>query len=283
MRNSIYHFFANLAQNRSSLKGIAKLDNYTFPSEMLSCSNRGVWPDIAIKLNDGDNLFTGGELIELKDARGFRIASFNSTIPCGKKDISDILRNRASRIRKQMEEAGDDIFSLPIRDVFYLVRGHIIKDSAPRVRVCLVHGKFFETIPTATLVQESFRQIVKERLTESGTEISDSQIDKLVQLFDSREVFAKTRKVEKSSITVRFRVMTEVSQEANVLQYPQIIDNSLTLLLPIVDSGESKKYDELITIAFKDHDLYDVLNKIRKFEVKHVLNGPFQAYQLDIV
>ena len=84
-----------------------------------------------------------GELIELKDSKSYSVASFNSTIPTGEKDIRKLVGGTANIIRAQMQEAGNDILSLPIRQVFYLVRGKKASD----MKVCLSHGKFFETIP----------------------------------------------------------------------------------------------------------------------------------------
>ena len=52
---------------------------------MLSCINKGKFPDLAIKLNRGDPQ-TGGELIELKDSKNYAVASFK-TIPTGEKDM----------------------------------------------------------------------------------------------------------------------------------------------------------------------------------------------------
>ena len=90
---------------------------------MLSCVNKGKFPDLAIKLNHDDGLFSGGELIELKDSsKSYSVASFNSTIPTGEKEIRKLIIGTANVIRTQMQEAGNDILSLPIRQV-YLVRG----------------------------------------------------------------------------------------------------------------------------------------------------------------
>ncbi len=123
----------------SFFKDDIKLEKFPFPDGMLSCRNRGIFPDLAIKLNTDNEMFTGGEFIELKDAKSFTISSFNSTIPLGRKKVKEVTGSKKSRIWKQMEEAGDDILSLEIRDVYYLVRGR--KDS--KVKVCLTHGSFF--------------------------------------------------------------------------------------------------------------------------------------------
>jgi hypothetical protein len=95
---------------------------------------------LAIRLNKQRNEFTGGELIELKDSNSYAVASFNSTIPSRSKRIADIITGKQSVILKQMEKAGDDAFSLPVREVFYLVRGH----KQGNRKVCLVYGSFLK-------------------------------------------------------------------------------------------------------------------------------------------
>ncbi len=149
MTYSIYHFFANLCKKKQDFLSERKLEDFPFDKQILSCIGDGKFPDLAIKLNNDDTHFTGGELIELKDSkRGYSVASFNSTIPTGEKDIRKLTEGKTNTIRTQMEEAGNNILSLPIRQVFYLVRGRRQSD----VKACLVHGKFFETIPVSTLI-----------------------------------------------------------------------------------------------------------------------------------
>ena len=153
-----------------------KLENFPFDKQMLSCINKGKFPDLAIRLNSENVQFTGGELIELKDSKtNYSVASFNSTIPTGEKDIKKLTEGGKNTIRTQMQEAGNDILSLPIRQVFYLVRGR--KQS--NVKVCLTHGKFFETVPISTLISESFGQALEERLKELGESLTPSLKQKL--------------------------------------------------------------------------------------------------------
>ena len=123
---SIYHFFHSLVQRKHLLKKAKKLDLFSFDKKLLSCRNDGIFPDMAIRLNKDRKIFTGGELIELKDSDSYTVSSFNSTIPSRSKKIEEIITGENSIIKQQMEEVGNDIFSLPIRDVYYLVRGEKI-------------------------------------------------------------------------------------------------------------------------------------------------------------
>ncbi|MDE3268906.1 MAG: hypothetical protein OYH77_01315, partial [Pseudomonadota bacterium] len=160
MAHSIYHLFADLCTKKSKLRSENKLDNFPFSKQMLSCINKGKFPDLAIKLNQNAQKFTGGELVEIKDSKSYAVASFNSTIPTAEKDIRRLTAGRVNITRTQMEAAGDDILSLMLRQVFYLIRGR----KQQYTKVCLSHGKFFETIPVSTLISESFAQALEERL-----------------------------------------------------------------------------------------------------------------------
>ena len=164
---------------------------------MLSCVNKGIFPDLAIKLNQDNSQFDGGELIELKDSQaGYSVASFNSTIPTGEKEIERLIAGKTSKIRTQMEKAGDDILSLPIRQVFYLIRGR----KQHNVKVCLSQGKFFETIPVSNLISLSFSQAIEERSNEIGESLSEEMREKLLELFSKQETFSKVRTIDNASV-----------------------------------------------------------------------------------
>jgi hypothetical protein len=73
---SIYHFFKTLVENK------------------------GQFPDMAIRISPKNELFTGGELIELKDSDTYTVSSFNSTIPTRKKEISKLIKGENSIIKQ---------------------------------------------------------------------------------------------------------------------------------------------------------------------------------------
>ena len=279
MAYSICHFFADLCQKKGEFTSQNKLATFRFNEEMLSCVNKGKFPDLAIKLNHNDPIFSGGELIELKDSeKSYSVASFNSTIPTGEKDIQKLIEGRTNIIRTRMQEAGDDILSLPIRQVFYLIRGR----KRPNVKVCLVHGKFFETVPVSTLISESFGQALEERLTELGTSLSSSIKQKLLDLFSEQETFSRTRSVENASVRLRFRVMTEVKAGGNILnqnQYPQINDNTLNFAVPCHSGVEQERHIHRMTVAFEQMNISNLFSQINYFTVQHHFNGPFLIFQ----
>lgn len=274
MTYSIYHFFYSLVQQKQLFKQLKKLDRFPFDKKLLACCNKGLFPDLAIRLNKDRKIFTGGELIELKDSDSYAVSSFNSTIPSRSKKIKDIIAGENSIIRRQMEKAGNDIFSLPIRDVFYLVRGK----KKQYTKVCLVYGSFFETISIENLISQSFYQVLEERLKESGEEISDESKQALISILSQQQNFSKVRNVEKSSVKLRFRIMTEVKAEGNILnsnKYPEIKDDTLNLILPCHDKKQEQDMREKIEEVFSDNDLQN----FNIFKIKHHFNGYFLVLQ----
>lgn len=272
--NSIYHFFKSLIKNKKYFLEVDKLDEFPFDSSLLSCKNVGVFPDMAIKLNKDRGIFTGGELIELKDSVSFSISSFNSTIPTRKKDISKIISGENSNIYRQMKDVGNDIYSLPVRDVFYLVRGRKSKHT----KVCLVNGAFFETISVENLISDSFQQVLEDNLRDSNTKLNQDIKGLFQKIFSEQENFSKVRNVEKASVKLRFRVMTEVKAEGNLLnpkKYPEISDDTLNFLLP---SNNQEEEQNIIT-RFNSVFTKNELKEFKIFKIKHHFNGYFLVFQ----
>lgn len=272
--NSVYHFFNEIYNSRSNFLSDDKLENFPFPLSMISCVNKGSFPDLAIKLNSDKSIFTGGELIELKDSDSYNVSSFNSTIPTGKKEISKIIKAPNSIIKRQMEAAGDDIDSLEVRDVFYLVRG---KKNDNR-KVVLVHGSFFETVDYSSLISNSFLQVFEEMVDQSDIKISDDIKKLITQLKSEQENFSKVREVEKASVKLRFRIMTEVKAEGNILnddKYPEIGDNSISLLIPKHSEEELKIIEEKFSAVFDEN----LRKEFTSFDIKHHYNGYFRVYK----
>ncbi len=281
MNNSIYHFFSQLVKEKSNLVSVKHLDKFHFDSSMLSCKCKGKFPDLAIRLNKDNNVFSGGELVELKDSESFSVSSFNSTIPSGNKPIAELIAGKNNTIREQMKEVGDDIESLSIRNVFYLIRGRKKKF----IKVCLVHGKFFETISGEMLISDSFRQAFEERMKEVGEEFSSEFKEKITKLFSHQDTFSKVRTVTNASVRLRFRIMTEVLAEGNLLnsaKYPQIKDNTLNFLVPCHSAEEENLHLKRIKQAFKERGVSSFLKDFDIFTLKHLLNGPFLVFQTAI-
>lgn len=273
--NSIFHFWQSLIKNKAKFTQVNNLDEFPFQADMLSCKNEGIFPDLAIKINKDNSRFTGGELIELKDSKTYSVSSFNSTIPTGKKKIRDVIVSANSAIFKQMQEAGGDVYSMEEREVYYLVRGR----KRGRQKICLTHGSFFETIKAEELVRDSFAQVLDEELADS--DVSEEVKDKLKSIFSHQESFSRVRNVEKASVRLHFRVMTEVKSEGNILnvsQYPEIEEDSLNLVAPYYSDEEKAAIHAKMGLVFGEQRL----KKIKTFSVKHPFNGYFVVYQVGL-
>ena len=269
---SIYHFWKHIVHDKASFSRVGKLDQFKFDADMLSCENIGVFPDLAIKLNKDRSVFTGGELIELKDSKSYVVSSFNSTIPTRKKNIHKIIPSEQSTTYLQMKNAGDDVFSLEERDVYYLVRGQ----KKGKQKICLVHGSFFETISTKELISQSFGQVLDEKL--AGTNVSDELKEQLRVIFSEQEDFSRVRNVNKASVKLRFRILTEVKPEGNILdskQYPEILDDSINFFVPYYSEEEKANALEKMEIVMGK----DAMKKFKTFSLKHPLNGWFIVFQ----
>jgi len=274
MTYSIYSFFCSLVQKKHLFNKLKNLDDFPFDRKLLSCRNKGVFPDLAIRLNKDKRIFTGGELIELKDSDSYTVSSFNSTIPSRSKKIEEIILGENSIVKQQMEGAGDNTFSLPVRDVFYLVRGK----NKQYTKVCLVYGSFFETINIKDLIAKSFKQVLDERLKESGQEISDELKKTLFAVLSQQQSFSKVRTVDKASVKLRFRIMTEVRAEGNILnskQYPEIKNDTLNFVLPCHDRKQELENYKKLNQVFSAKELQD----FNIFKIRHHLNGYFLVLQ----
>ena len=280
---SIFHVFADLVKNQEKLFAKGNIEKFPFNGKMFSCRRTGNFPDIVIRVNAEpakNMLLSGGELIEIKDSISYgKISSFNSTIPAGAKHLKE-MKGLVANITK----AGENVDILPVRQVYYLVRGR--KKQA--VKVCLMHGSFFETVKAKDLIPEAFRQVLNISDSDGNAILSDEDKHKLSSALVEQSSFASTRHVKNASVSLRFRVMTEAEKEANILQsefYPEIKDNTVNLIMPVhgKDDKERKTATDLILSALKIVNLPEY-RKIQEhsFLIKHPLNGYFWVLQYPI-
>ena len=266
---SIYHFFAHLYRNRNRLEWVPKLEDFPFDVELLSYTGKGRFPDFAIRINPA-GAPPGGELLEVKDSKSYSVPSFNSTIPTGTKLIEDLIRGRRSVIREQMEAAGDDICALPEREVYYLLRGK----SRGKTKICLAHGSFFETVMIEKLIQQAFGQVLDERLLEEDLTISEELRELMVRVFSTQDSFSRVRNVEKATVKLRFRVMTEAKKEGNLFNakiYPEIRDNTLSFVIPNHPTDTLQRRKSYLRQALSSSEL----EQGEEVTLKHPFNGDF--------
>jgi hypothetical protein len=275
--NSIFRFWRDLASNKDLLLKSKTLSSFPFDYSSFSYAKNGRgFPNFSIKVNDEKSVFTGGEMVKIKNRNKYLIAPFKSSIPAGRVNIKDFMRFPANeKIKHQMENAGDDVFSLEERDVYYLIRGR--KGKAQKI--CLVHGSFFETISTKELIRQSFKQVLDENL--EGTDVPSEVRARLDEVFSEQEDFSRVRNVDKASVKLRFRIMTEVKPEGNILnshQYPDIKDNTLNLVVPY--HGDEEKADVVQKAEFVMGG--EAMKQINTFSLKHPLNGWFVVFQVNL-
>lgn len=266
---SIYAFWRDLLSKKDLLRSNSSLMDFPFNRSIFSYSRNGRgFPNFSIKLNRNIPALTGGELIKLKSRNKYSISPFKSSIPAGKVSIKSV----EHKIRCQMTNAGDDVFSLEEREVYYLVRGR--KGKAQKI--CLIHGGFFETLSTDELIRQSFGQVLDEKL--AGSSVSDEVKEQLSAIFSEQEDFSRVRNVEKASVKLRFRILTEVKPEGNILnpkQYPEIVDDSLNFIVPFHSEEEKAAVLEKMEFVMGKTGA----KKFKVFSLKHPLNGWFVVFQ----
>lgn len=270
--HSIFHFWKHLVRNKKRFVQNESLSEFPFDASILSCKNKGIFPDLAVRLNNDRSVFTGGELIELKDSKTYTISSFNSTIPTGRKNIRKVISSEKSITFLQMKAAGDDVFSVEEREVYYLVRGR----RGSHQKICLVHGSFFETIEVEELIRRSFAQVLNDKLLRSN--MSKEDHEQLMSIFFEQGDFSRVRNVKDASVKLRFRIMTEVKPEGNVLnskQYSEIADDTLNFLVPYYGEEEKKEICQKMEMVVGKSGM----KKFRVFSLKHPLNGWFVVFQ----
>ncbi|TAE32659.1 MAG: hypothetical protein EAZ92_01455 [Candidatus Kapaibacterium sp.] len=144
-----------------------------------------------------------------------------------------------------------------------------------------MHGSFFETVKTPELITQSFSQVLEERLRQSGSEIDEATKQIFLAMFSEQNAFSKVRNVEKASVKLRFRVMTEVKAEGNILnarKYPEFRDNTLTFVVPCHDDNIHQQEIEKMLKAFGEKRF----RALRVFLVKHHFNGHFLAFEAQL-
>ena len=257
--------------------------------DLIACrGSKGLFPDMVLRTNQNDPMFQGGEFIEIKDAKkGYKIASFNSTIPSAYKNTREYIKPSGSIYKKIQNNGEQDPYLLEEREVYYLIRGY----RKPNYKVCLVQGGFFETMGVEENIKSALKDALHDAMQDSNLKNDSDAMHATNTVLDfdwKREHFSKIKKNESSSISIRMRVMSEVIKEANVLnadQYPTITDNTLNMIVP----GHSEQnYQQMqeeaikkMSIAF-GNDQNSLPDDITITKLKHLRNGPFVLFQTAI-
>jgi hypothetical protein len=248
-------------------------------------SDSGAFPDFVLACEPHSPLGNGA-LLELKDSAGDQIASFNSTLPSARKQISRLTKMVRTAVQNYESEHGcacpDE------RDCFYLVR---TKKNQDACRLSIVQGTFFETIPN----QELLKSLWKDLLKQSGVPIKQHKkiLDCLAKL--ERDQIAKSRVIERAAIKPRLRIMSEVVANANPHRYQEIGERTVNLILKAPSEDSSESLVQWILHCFSADDLrvravsegVIIISddsggqiKCRLLRIEHKLNGLHLAVQV---
>ena len=122
------------------------------------------------------------------------------------------------------------------------------------------------------LIQQAFGQVLDERLEEEDQAISSELHELMLRIFSRQDSFSKVRHVENASVKLRFRIMTEVKKEGNLLNsrsYPEIKDKTLNFVIPFHSSDD---------FAWRQKHLHSALSRSELATgVESVINHPFNG------
>jgi hypothetical protein len=262
-----FDFWSDLSEDWLKSKGIQKTLLY-------SQSNH--FPDFLFKVNKQGEKIIGGSLVELKDSKAGSIASFNSTIPTKNKSLEEIdvvngdhLVSRIATIMDGKLATDESHFKLE-RKCIYLIRTY--RDTE-KVKVSLVDGSFFETIPKEHLFYQMLMNTLRAHLEKKRIEIAPEALKKIEEAFsyiNDQSIIAKSQTIEKASVKPRLRIMAEVHPEGNPHSnhYPEITNCSFNLILQ--STPEVKELEK---------ELSRQIPEIESFSINHKRNGKHIVFQ----
>jgi len=239
------------------------------------------FPDFLFKAKKKGGKYIGGSLIELKDSKGGSVSSFNSTIPTKYKSLEEIDvingNNLVSRIASILdgELAFDEQYFKFERRCFYLIRTH--KESS-KVKVSLVDGSFFETVPKEHLFYQMLLNVLHLHLEKKKIRIPEEMLEKVeetLSYINDQTIIAGSQIIEKASVRPRLRIMAEVHPEGNPHSkfYPEIVEGSFNLIVQL--SQEAKKLEDELTTEVPEIEVFSILHKrngehrVFQFKKKH--------------
>jgi hypothetical protein len=214
-------------------------------------------------------------LLELKDSKGGSIASFNSTIPTRFKNLKEIdvingndLVSRITSFKDNVSHTDDTYYTFD-RHCFYLVRTYRCTE---KVKLSIVEGSFFETIPKDSLIYELFLQIIQNHIREYRLNISErvlNEVFSLLRNITDQTIIAKSRIIKGASVRPRLRLMAEVHAEGNPHSsyYPQIRKGTFNLIIrETQEANQVKSY------------IKNLVPEVEIFTIQHRRNGPHVVF-----
>lgn len=247
-------------------------------SKRVLYSRSNQFPDFIFKTRKANNRLICGSLLELKNSKGGYVASFNSTLPTKYKNLEEVDLVNGKRFVSKITSIFDgklskheDYYKFP-RRCFYLVRTY---DCNPeKVKVSIVDGSFFETVPREYLIYQMFLQVLHEHIKKKKLEIPSEvlrEVEDVLSHITDQTIIAASRIIERASVRPRLRIMAEVHSEGNPHSsehYPEISERSFNLILKL--TRETKKLER---------KLLKRLPELRAFTINHKRNGKYIVFQ----
>lgn len=262
-----YDFWEGFDESALKLAGIKKTLLY---------SQSAQFPDFIFKLRRRENRLTCGSLLELKDSKGGSISSFNSTLPTKSKSLEEVdtvngkpLVSKITSIKDGQLAKVADCHTYQ-RKSFYLIRTHGDDD---RVKVSLVDGSFFETIPKDHLIYQMFLKVLQDHINKKDIKVSTERLTEfqgLLSHITDQTIIASSQNIDKASVRPRLRIMAEVHSEGNPHSsfYPQILEGSFNLIIqkPLF----TKELEEKLHLE---------ASQAKKLTIHHKRNGEHIVFQ----
>jgi hypothetical protein len=257
------------------VKGIdtSRIKTLKIPKGQLSSQSQA-FPDFVFKVREYNGRLICGSLLETKDSRAESISSFNSTLPSGTRSFRDI--ERLNKIVARIASLKDGVlgghadYNNFQRRCFYMVR---TSRGRAKVKISLVDGSFFETLPKDRLISQIFFNILEEHQRDEKIHISEKtqiEIEHVFNLLTDQAIIASTQRIEKASIKPRLRLMAEVEPEGNPhnqRHYPQIEAMTVNFLMP----------EKLSTTDLRTQIL-EKIPGIGELSLQHKRNGKYKVF-----
>lgn len=263
-----FDFWDNFTEDWLKQRGIDK---------RLLYSQSQHFPDFLFKVQKKGEQYLGGSLTELKDSKGASISSFNSTIPTKAKSLEEIDVVNGDHLVSRIASAKDGKLAIDKRyftferKCLYLIRTHKEND---KVKVSLVDGSFFETVPKEHLYYQMLMNVLRQHLEKKKIEMPPEILKNAAEAFShitDQTIIAQSQTIEKASVKPRLRIMAEVHPEGDPhsANYPEITEGSFNLILQA--SAEAKELEKKLCVAVPEIDVFSIFHK---------RNGEHKVFQL---
>jgi len=225
------------------------------------------FPDFLFKVKKQRERYVGGSLVELKDSKGGNIASFNSTIPTKYKTLEEIDVINGNKLVSKIASVVDDKLARDKqyfkfeRKCLYFIR---TRKGSNKVKVSIVDGSFFETVPKEHLFYQMFLKVLRGHIERKKIEIPRqtlNEIEEALSHITDQTIIAQSQIIEKASVRPRLRIMAEVHPEGNPHSkfYPEITEGSFNLILQ--SSPETKQLEKEISTEIPEIEAFSIFHK----------------------